>query len=188
MMKAMLSGGQGYRHLEVRGCSFSISEDMIECADEVSLLVISFNDMPFHKLLGPELVVIGREKIVAAIEKKNQLSGHIGLLHGGVIAACLDGVGAFQAMHEIWYRNEGASLVELAERGRRLRTTGMHVEYLHAPRGDWFQISAATSSYNDRTITIEMEMVDPTGRQVARGRANYVELFGTVIRFDRVHS
>jgi acyl-coenzyme A thioesterase PaaI-like protein len=144
--------------------------------------------MPFHKLLGLELAVIERERIVAAIEKTGQLSGHIGLLHGGVIAACLDGVGAFQAMHEIGHRSEGASLTELLGRGRRLRTAGMQLEYLCAPRGDWFQISASTGSYNEKAMTIEMETIDPTGRQIAKGRANCVELFGMTAGFDRVHS
>jgi acyl-coenzyme A thioesterase PaaI-like protein len=176
-MKAMFLEGQRYRSIEIRGYSFCVSEDVVERADEISLLVSGFNNMPFHKLLGLELVVIERERIVAAIEKTEKLSGHIGLLHGGVIAACLDGVGAFQAMHEIWHRNEGVSLTDLAGRGRSLRTSSMQLDYLSAPRCDWFQISASTANYDASAITVEMQTIDPGGRQVARGRANYVELF-----------
>jgi acyl-coenzyme A thioesterase PaaI-like protein len=174
--KIRFSGEECYNRVDAGGCSFFVSEDIMDRADEAALLVSSFNYTPFHKLMGLELVVIDREKIIATIEKTHPLSGQVRLLHGGVIAACLDGVGAFQALHEIWRQHEDASPVELVGRGRRLRTTQLQIKYLSAPKSEWFQIAATTGSYRDRVIVSEMEMIDAAGKLVAKGTADYLQL------------
>jgi acyl-coenzyme A thioesterase PaaI-like protein len=167
---------QGYNRIETGGCSFFVSQDIMVRAVEAALLVSSFNQTPFHKLLGLELVVIDRKKIIAAIEKTHQLSGQVRLLHGGAIAACLDGAGAFQALHEIWHRNEDASSFELTGRAQRLANNPVTSRVLICSQERVVSNRGHTTLSNRRRFFVnQMEMIDTTGKLVAKGKADYLE-------------
>lgn len=87
-MKVSLSE-QEYRRLEAKNCSFYVGNDVSEHADRFSLLVNSFNNIPFHRLIGLELVAVASKQIIAAITKTEQLYNHRRWSHGGVIASVL---------------------------------------------------------------------------------------------------
>lgn len=176
MTKVLLPNHQDYIPTEAGGAAFYIGADVSDYARVIPLLVHSFNKMRFHDLIGLKVVAIDGKQVIAVIEKSEKLHGHPGLLHGGVISACLDAVGGYKAIHEIYLRADNTDLVRIGQRTMRLRTKDIHVEYLDAARGDWYQIAASTVSYQLGTMVNEMTMVDNTGRLIAKGAARYVEL------------
>jgi acyl-coenzyme A thioesterase PaaI-like protein len=174
--KVALPKDQEYRPIETESGGFYLGEDVVKDIDALPILVNHFNRVPFHSFLGLELAAIDGKRIIAVIEKAMCLYGHFGLMHGGVIAACFDAVGACHAFYEFYRHSGGASLSELMQRHARLRTKVMRVEYLSAPCHEFFQITALGLNQNCEGLVSEMTMVDNRGRKIARATASYVEL------------
>ena len=175
MIKIALPSHQEYRLVETGSCTFYVGEDASEYTSVIPLMVNNFNHMPFQALIGLEVVAIDRKQIIASLEKTEKLFGHFRLLHGGVVAACIDAIGAYKAVHEIYLRADNTNLVEIMRRTMGIRTKEIHVEYLNEPVGDWYQIAGVTLSYS-RTMVNEVTMTDNTGKLVAKGTASYMEL------------
>jgi acyl-coenzyme A thioesterase PaaI-like protein len=175
MMKVSLSE-QEDRRLEAKNCSFYVGNDVSEHADRFSLLVNSFNNIPFHRLLGLELVAVDSKQIIAAITKTEQLYNHRRWSHGGVIATCFDAVGGYKTIHEIYLSTENVKLATLKQRVARLVTKRMRLEYLSPPMGECYQIAGLTTSHRAGRFVNEITMIDNAGHRIAKAMATYVEL------------
>lgn len=137
-----------------------------------------FDNTPFVKLIGLELIEITDEYVRARFDMRPELVGNTfkQILHGGVIATALDTVGGamgFVAVYQ-FMKHQGLTREERYARMARFGTIDMRVDYLQPGRGQHFEVTAATLRVGKKVLVTRMELHNDSKELIAVGTGTYM--------------
>ena len=131
-----------------------------------------FQATPFHAHLGLEMTEISTDKVSVRVRKTGDLTLVGGTLHGGVLAAMVDSLGAFHAGMAAQRRlNEAGDKSDNRPFG--LRTLALNVDYLRPLRGDVFTATTTTLHVGSNVIRLRGEVTDGDGAMVAAASLSF---------------
>ena len=130
----------------------------------------------FNHLLGLKIVSLQPEYAEGRIEMKPELVGHYAYnrIHGGVISAGLDGMGALAVMAAIGARHMDESPEQRLHRFSKLGTIDLRVDYLRPGIGSHFTLRAQVLRLGSRVATTRMEFFGPDGTLMSAASAAYI--------------
>ena len=130
----------------------------------------------FNHLLGLKIVSLQPEYAEGRIEMKPELVGHYAYnrIHGGVISAGLDGMGALAVMAAIGARHMDESPEQRLHRFSKLGTIDLRVDYLRPGIGSHFTLRAEVLRLGSRVATTRMEFFGPDGTLMSAASAAYI--------------
>ena len=112
--------------------------------------------MPFAETLGLELLSADREEVRSRIGWDERLTTAGGLLHGGVVMGAADTAGAYCAF------------LNLPEGAAGTATIESKTNFFAAVRGGFVEARSRPLHRGSRTIVVETDLYDETGKHVAR--------------------
>ena len=126
-----------------------------------------FQATPFHAHLGLEMTEITVDKVTVRVRRTADLTLAGGTtLHGGVLAAMVDGLGAFHAGMAAQRRlNEAGDTSDNRPFG--VRTLGLNVDYLRALKSDVFTATTTVLHVGSNVIRLRAEVIDGEDALVA---------------------
>ena len=132
-----------------------------------------FQATPFHAHLGLEMIEISADKLSVRVRKTKNLTlvgAHS--LHGGVLAAAVDGLGAFHAGMAAQRRLADAGDTS-DNRTFGVRTLGLNLDYLRPLTADEYTATTSVLHVGSNVIRLRAEVVDGEGVLVATGGLSY---------------
>lgn len=124
----------------------------------VTLMREAFDDVPLHKLLGLQVVDVGRPGVATmAIPLGPNVLGRTGQLHGGAISILCDLACAAAASTASTYDPLTTALV----------TADLHVRYLGPTKGPTVRAEAQVIKAGRTLIVVEAQVKDDTDRLLA---------------------
>ena len=121
--------------------------------------------IPFNKLMGLKLLDAAQGKATMRFDFRHELIGNyeLGILHGGVISAALDVIGA------------GAVLSAFLEEGPLLGigTVDLRIDYLRPASGAYFLCTGQVMRPGRILASTRMELTNDAGKLCAIGTAIY---------------
>lgn len=138
-------------------------------------LRLGFNQVPFNLLLGLTVTSITADEVRARISMRDELVGNTfkQILHGGVVASVLDGIGGCAAMAAAYARLKGLPKEERLRRLAQLGTIDMRIDFLTPGRGLWFEGVARVVRAGSKICATQMELHNDEGRLIATANAVY---------------
>ena len=112
--------------------------------------------MPYTQELGVEMLAASPDEVRGQIEWEERLTTAAGLLHGGVLMGLADSVGAFCA-----YLN-------LPEGSAATATIESKTNFFSAVRSGRVEARSRPLHRGGRTIVVETDLYDESGKHVAR--------------------
>jgi uncharacterized protein (TIGR00369 family) len=130
----------------------------------------------FNKLLGLKVIELGAEISTAQMLMRPEFIGHFAYqrVHGGVISAGLDAVGAMAVMGAMGARYSDEPAAKSLERFAKLGTIDLRVDYLRPGIGDSFTLHAQVLRLGSRVATTRMEFRGTDGTLLSTGSAAYI--------------
>ena len=130
----------------------------------------------FNQLLGLKVTRVTPDKVSARIVMRPQLIGHYAhnRVHGGVISAGLDNVGALAVMAAIGARHMGDAPAVRLQRFSRLGTIDLRIDYLRQGISTHFDLHGQVMRLGSRVASTRMEFCDAEGTLVATGSGAYI--------------
>jgi uncharacterized protein (TIGR00369 family) len=134
-----------------------------------------FSASAFNRHMGFELVDISQERLSIRIQTKPELIGGKGVLHGGVIAAAIDTLGAFHAAISA-QRHLGRAAKEPRPDKRPFRVSALdhHVDYLRPLTARSFMAASSVLTVGDNFVRVRAEVTSDEGELVAVASINLV--------------
>ncbi len=121
--------------------------------------------IPFNKLMGLKLLEAAQGKATMRFDFRQELIGNyeLGILHGGVISAALDVIGA------------GAVLSAFLQEGPLLGigTVDLRIDYLRPASGAYFLCTGQVMRPGRILASTRMELANDAGKLCAIGTAIY---------------
>ena len=130
----------------------------------------------FNQLLGLKIVSLQPEYVEGRIDMKPELVGHYAYnrIHGGVISAGLDGMGALAVMAAIGARHMDETPEQRLHRFGKLGTIDLRVDYLRPGIGSHFTLRAEVLRLGSRVASTRMEFFGPDGTLMSAASAAYI--------------
>ena len=130
----------------------------------------------FNRLLGIQVTSIGPDKSSARIVMRPDLVGHFShnRVHGGVISASLDTVGALAVMAAIGARHMDEPPAARLHRFSKLGTIDLRVDYLRPGVSEHFDLHAQVMRLGSRVASTRMELFAADGKLLSTGSAAYM--------------
>jgi len=130
----------------------------------------------FNKLLGLKVVDIQPQQVLARIEMRPELVGHYlyNRLHGGVISAGMDNIGALAVMAAIGARHMNETPDIRLQRFSKLGTIDLRVDYLRPGIGPHFDLHATVMRLGSRVASTRMEFKGADGKLLSTGSGVYI--------------
>lgn len=130
----------------------------------------------FNKLLGLKVTSIEPHQVVARIDMRPELVGHylFNRLHGGVISAGLDNIGALAVMAAIGARHMDEAPEQRLHRFAKLGTIDLRVDYLRPGIGAYFELYANVMRLGSRVASTRMEFRAADGKLLSTGSGVYI--------------
>ena len=130
----------------------------------------------FNKLLGLKITSLKAERVTARIDMRPELIGHYAhqRVHGGVISAGLDAIGALAVMAAIGARHMDESPAQRLHRFGKLGTIDLRVDYLRPGMGEWFELRAEVMRLGLRVASTRMEFLGADGKLLSTAAAAYI--------------
>ena len=130
----------------------------------------------FNQMLGLKIVSVRPEIVEARIDMKPELIGHYAhqRLHGGVISAGLDAMGALAVMAAIGARHMHESPEQRLHRFGMLGTIDLRVDYLRPGIGKHFTLRAQVLRLGSRVASTRMEFFGADGQLMSSAAAAYI--------------
>jgi acyl-CoA thioesterase len=125
--------------------------------------VTAFNDLPFAKLLGMQLVDIRPNEGVIQIEMRDDLRQPSGVLHGGVTATIIDTAMAF-AVRSHLEDHEATATIDLT------------VHYLRPHTAGKVRCTAKCVRAGKRIFTVAADVENEEGVLIATGLSTYMRI------------
>ena len=134
--------------------------------------------IPFHKVIGIELVSFDDEQVVLAFKNKPELVGNTStnILHGGVVATALDAASGAISSVAIMSRllDKHGDIKEVAPRMHKLATSNLRIDYIAPGKGDVFTTKAEAINVGNRSLLIQAKMSNEVGALIAMSTGNFV--------------
>ena len=130
----------------------------------------------FNRVLGLKITSLLPEQVTARIDMKPELVGHYAYnrIHGGVISAGLDAVGALAVMAAIGARHMDEPAAQRLHRFAKLGTIDLRVDYLRPGIGSHFELRAQVLRLGSRVASTRMEFVGADGKLLSAGSGAYI--------------
>ena len=130
----------------------------------------------FNQMLGLKIVSVRPEIVEARIDMKPELIGHYAhqRLHGGVISAALDAMGALAVMAAIGARHMHETPEQRLHRFGKLGTIDLRVDYLRPGIGKHFTLRAQVLRLGSRVASTRMEFFGADGQLMSSAAAAYI--------------
>ena len=130
----------------------------------------------FNQLLGLKITSVQPTQVRARINMKPTLIGHYAhnRIHGGVISAGLDAVGALAVMAAIGARHMAETPAQRLHRFGKLGTIDLRVDYLRPGIGEYFELRAEVMRLGSRVASTRMEFLGADGQLLSTGAAAYI--------------
>ena len=112
--------------------------------------------MPYAATLGLELMAASKDEVHAALEWDERLTTAAGILHGGVLMGLADTAGAFCAF------------LNLPEGSTATATIESKTNFFSAVRAGRVEARSRPLHRGSRTIVVETDLFDESGKHVAR--------------------
>ena len=134
------------------------------------------NKIPFNKLLGLKITSLKPDQVTARIDMRAELIGHYAhnRIHGGVISAGLDTMGALAVMAAIGARHMDESPEQRLHRFAKLGTIDLRIDYLRPGIGECFELRAQVMRLGSRVASTRMEFVGLDGKLLSTGAGAYI--------------
>ena len=150
----------------------------LEFEDEfiTGLQAIFEEKIVFNQLLGLKVTSIKADRVTARIDMRNELIGHAAhnRIHGGVISAGLDAMGALAVMAAIGARHMDDTPAQRLQRFYKLGTIDLRVDYLRPGVGDYFELRAEVLRLGSRVASTRMEFLGADGKLLSMAAAAYI--------------
>ncbi|UJF22475.1 thioesterase family protein [Shewanella sp. OMA3-2] len=132
--------------------------------------------VPFHNLLGLDIIRYDIHGVEVAIKMKPELIGNIhqNILHGGVTATILDVVGGLTVFAGLVASRDDWQIDELQQRLTTLSTIDMRIDYLRPGRGQIFTGTGSVIRSGNRVSVCRMELHNEEGTHIAFGTGTYM--------------
>jgi uncharacterized protein (TIGR00369 family) len=146
-------------------------------AEFITGLTAIFEDkVVFNHLLGLKITSLLPEQVTARIDMKPELVGHYAYnrIHGGVISAGLDAVGALAVMAAIGARHMDEPAAQRLHRFAKLGTIDLRVDYLRPGIGTHFALRAQVLRLGSRVASTRMEFLGADGKLLSAGSGAYI--------------
>ena len=130
----------------------------------------------FNQMLGLKIVSVRPEIVEARIDMKPELIGHYAhqRLHGGVISAGLDAMGALAVMAAIGARHMDDPPAQRLARFGKLGTIDLRIDYLRPGVGAHFIAEAQVMRLGSRVASTRMAFHGADGSLLSTGAAAYI--------------
>lgn len=130
----------------------------------------------FNQVLGLKIIAVEPERVSARIVMRRELIGHYthNRIHGGVISACLDGMGGLAVMAAIGARHMDEPPGVRLLRFNKLSTIDIRVDYLRPGIGEYFDLHAQVMRLGSRVASTRMEFCGADGKLLSTGAAAYM--------------
>jgi uncharacterized protein (TIGR00369 family) len=130
----------------------------------------------FNQVLGLKITSLTPTVARARIDMKPTLIGHYAhnRIHGGVISAGLDAVGALAVMAAIGARHMDETPQQRLHRFGKLGTIDLRVDYLRPGIGEYFELRAEVMRLGSRVASTRMEFLGADGKLLSTGSAAYI--------------
>jgi uncharacterized protein (TIGR00369 family) len=132
-----------------------------------------FEASAWHKHVGFELVDISQERLSARVTLRPELVGGRGTLHGGVIAALIESIGAFHAAAAARRHMQASGDDGDKKRPFRVAALDHHLDYLRPLTGKTFTASTTVLHTGAQIVRIRADVVGDEGDLVATANASY---------------
>ena len=132
--------------------------------------------MVFNQLLGLKVTLVTPDKVSARIVMRPELVGHYGhnRVHGGVISAGLDNVGALAVMAAMGARHMNEAPAARLQRFGKLGTIDLRVDYLRQGISDHFDLHGEVMRLGSRVASTRMEFRAADGKLLSTGTGAYI--------------
>lgn len=151
--------------------------DAAEQARVDALLVDIFEQrIVFNQVLGLKIASVQPGDVRGTVAMRPELVGHAayGRLHGGVISAVLDAMGALALMVASAERHPGEGTEQVAQRFIKLATIDLRVDFLRQGQGQHFVATAEVTRLGGRVGSTQMRLVNDEGTLIATAAAAYM--------------
>ena len=130
----------------------------------------------FNRVLGLKITTLQPTVVRARIDMKPDLIGHYAhsRIHGGVISAGLDAIGALAVMAAMGARHMDEKPEQRLHRFGKLGTIDLRVDYLRPGIGDYFELRAEVMRLGSRVASTRMEFLGADGKLLSTGAAAYI--------------
>jgi uncharacterized protein (TIGR00369 family) len=129
----------------------------------------------FNQVLGLQLLSVRHGDVRGRFDMRPDLVGHpaYGRLHGGVIAAVLDGMGGLAGMVAIGEHHAHETAEQVMHRFARYGTIDMRTDFLRQGIGRHFIASTEVTRLGGRVASVQMRLHNDEGVLIATGAAAY---------------
>lgn len=130
----------------------------------------------FNGVLGLKITSLKPEAVAGRIAMRPELVGHYAYnrIHGGAIAAALDGLGGLAVMAAIGARHLDEAPEQRLQRFGKLGTIDLRVDFLRPGIGESFDLWAEVLRLGSRVASTRMEFRGADGKLLATGAAAYI--------------
>ena len=130
----------------------------------------------FNGVLGLKITSLRPEAVAGRIAMRPELVGHYvsNRIHGGAIAAALDGLGGLAVMAAIGARHLDEAPELRLQRFGKLGTIDLRVDFLRPGIGESFDLWAEVLRLGSRVASTRMEFRAADGKLLATGAAAYI--------------
>ena len=130
----------------------------------------------FNKTLGLKITSVKPDRATARIDMRHELVGHYvhHRVHGGVISAGMDAIGALAVMAAIGARHMNEAPLQRLHRFAKLGTIDLRVDYLRPGVGEYFELRGEVLRLGSRVATTRMEFLDAGGKLLSTAAAAYI--------------
>lgn len=129
----------------------------------------------FNQVLGLQLLSVRHGDVRGRFDMRPDLVGHpaYGRLHGGVIAAVLDGMGGLAGMVAIGEHHAHETAEQVMHRFARYGTIDMRTDFLRQGIGRHFLATTEVTRLGGRVASVQMRLHNDEGVLIATGAAAY---------------
>lgn len=130
----------------------------------------------FNQVLGLKVTGVKPERVTARIDMRHDLIGHpaYNRIHGGVISACLDGLGGLAVMAAIGARHIDEPVAQRVHRFAKLGTIDLRIDYLRPGIGEYFEMEAEVLRLGSRVASTRMAFKAADGTLLSAGAGAYI--------------
>ena len=130
----------------------------------------------FNGVLGLKITSLKPEAVAGRIAMRPELVGHYAYnrIHGGAIAAALDGLGGLAVMAAIGARHLDEAPEQRLQRFGKLGTIDLRVDFLRPGIGESFDLWAEVLRLGSRVASTRMEFRGADGMLLSVGAGAYI--------------
>lgn len=130
----------------------------------------------FNRVLGLKIDSLSPDEVRGSLAMRPELVGHYayGRLHGGVISATLDVMGALALMVGIGQQHAHETTPQVLGRFLKMATIDLRIDYLRAGLGAHFVATGTVMRLGGRLGSTQARLLNDQGVLLATGTASYL--------------